>query len=150
MSSGPNLLNTAQPLITDGVPLFNRPLKSFDIFPIIFKSQKRFSLSVPVLDFQLSPRSSLRFLSTPMHTHSNMHSSQRRPHREWEEVVYLICLSSPGDGLYLSGSRGLCPISPSTPHTSTQVWRACPHACVLRVCKNAFTYMHFIIRSTCA
>ena len=87
---------------------------------------------------------------------TNIHGSLRRPPpaEKGEEVVRLIRLSSPpGDGSHPQGSGGVRPISPSTPHTSTQGWRdqlcLCVCVCVC-VCRNVFTCVHFIISSVCA
>lgn len=61
------------------------------------------------------------------HTHKHTQFPERSPAVNWKRGVCHIRLSSlPGDGSHPPGSRGVCPISPSTPHASTQGWRDQP------------------------
>ena len=85
---------------------------------------------------------------------TNIHGSLRRPPpaEKGEEVVRLIRLSSPpGDGSHPQGSGGVRPISPSTPHTSTQGWRdqLCLCVCVC-VCVGMSSHACISLSALCA
>lgn len=146
VSSGPNLLNTAQPVMTDDSwDCWSEQvcfLIWYTISPIFSLSQNALDQLWTELDFQVSPCSPLSFPSSlDPHTHTCTHKHtwlpEETPCCEWEEVVCLIRLSSsPGDGSHPPGSGEVCPISPSTPHTSTQGWRVqlCLCACAGTLC----------------
>lgn len=143
VSSGNNLLNGAQPLMNDAS--WNSAFLFSPSFPL---SQNALDRLWTELDFQLSPCSPLSFPPSP-DTHTKHAPLPEEAPLVWmgREVCLIRLSSPPGDGSHPPGSRGVCPISPSTTHTSTQGWSDQPCLCAwaswcLCVCTQECFHMH--------